>query len=102
MKKILNKKIVGAYADAIIELITKGNCTVETTKNIKETLFALKEDWCDVTVEKYAQIGVLLDAAYDISNKYCIENKVLDYGCNEFFQNMLDLWSVSEDKTIKE
>lgn len=98
--KILNKKIVGAYADAIIELITKGNCTIETTKNIKETLFALKEDWCDETVEKYAQIGVLLDDAYAISNKYCIENKVLDYGCDEFFQIMVDLWHTSANITI--
>jgi len=100
--KILNKKIVGAYADAIIELITKGNCTVETTKNIKETLFALKEEWCDETADKYAQIGVLLDAAYAISTKYCIENKVLDYGCDEFFQVMLDLWHTSANITIKD
>lgn len=89
--KILNKKIIGAYADAIIELISNGGCTVETTKNIKETLFALKDDWCDETVYKYAQIGVLLDAAYDISNRYCIENKVLDSDCTDFYFKMLEL-----------
>ncbi len=89
--KILNKKIVGAYADAIIELITKGNCTVETTKNIKETLFALKDDWCDETVEKYAQIGVVLDMAYTVANRYCIEKKVLDSDCTDFFYKMLEL-----------
>lgn len=92
--KILNRNIIGAYASAIIELISNGGCTVETTKNIRETLFALKEDWCDETVEKYAQIGVNLDMAYTISNKYFIENKVLDSDCDDFFYKMLELISV--------
>ena len=89
--KILNKKIISAYAEAIIEVINNGGCTVETTKNIRETLFALKEDWCDVTLEKYAQVGVVLDMAFTISNKYCIENKVIDSDCTDFFYKMLEL-----------
>ena len=89
--KILNKKIISAYAKAIIDLISNGDCTVETTKNIRDTLFALKEDWCDVTLEKYAQVGVILDTAFTISNKYCIENKVLDSNCTDFFYKMLEL-----------
>ena len=89
--KILNKKIISAYANAILELISNGDCTVETTKNIRDTLFALKEDWCDVTLEKYAQVGVILDMAFTISNKYCIENKVLDSDCTDFFYKMLEL-----------
>ena len=92
--KILNKKIIGAYANAIIELISNGGCTVETTKNIRETLFTLKEDWCDETVEKYAQIGVLLDAAYTVANRFCIENKVLDSDCDDFLYKMMELLSV--------
>lgn len=91
MKEIISKKIVGAYAEAIIELISKGDNTFETTLNIREILGNLKEDWCDETVEKYAQIGVLLDDAYAISNKYCIENKVLDSDCTDFFYKMLEL-----------
>ena len=89
--KILNKKIISAYAEAIIELISNGGCTVETTKNIRDTLFTLKEDWCDVTLEKYAQVGVVLDMAFTISNKYCIENKVIDSDCTDFFYKMLEL-----------
>ena len=89
--KILNKNIISAYAKAIIEMISNGGCTVETTKNIRETLFALKEDWCDVTLEKYAQVGVVLDMAFTISNKYCIENKVIDSDCTDFFYKMLEL-----------
>lgn len=89
--KILNKNIISAYAKAIIEMISNGGCTIETTKNIRETLFALKEDWCDVTLEKYAQVGVILDMAFTISNKYCIENKVIDSDCTDFFYKMLEL-----------
>lgn len=89
--KILNKNIISAYAGAIIELISNGGCTIETTKNIRDTLFALKEDWRDVTLEKYAQIGVVLDMAFTISNKYCIENKVIDSDCTDFFYQMLEL-----------
>ena len=89
--KILNKKIISAYAEAIIELISNGGCTVETTKNIRDTLFALKEDWRDITLEKYAQVGVVLDMAFTISNKYCIENKVIDSDCTDFFYKMLEL-----------
>ena len=89
--KILNKNIISAYAKAIIELISNGGCTIETTKNIRDTLFSLKEDWCDVTLEKYAQVGVILDTAFAISNEYCIENKVLDSDCTDFFYKMLEL-----------
>ena len=89
--KILNKNIISAYAGAIIELISNGDCTDETTENIRDTLFALKEAWCDVTLEKYAQVGVILDTAFTISNKYCIENKVLDSDCTDFFYKMLEL-----------
>ena len=76
--KILNKNIISAYAGAIIELISNGGCTIETTKNIRDTLFALKEDWCDVTLEKYAQIGVLLDNAYYIASQLCTWNEALN------------------------
>lgn len=89
--KILNKNIISAYAGAIIEMISNGGCTIETTKNIRDTLFALKEDWRDVTLEKYAQVGVILDMAFTISNKYCIENKVIDSDCTDFFYQMLEL-----------
>ena len=82
--KILNKKIISAYAEAIINLISKGDCTVETTKNIRDTLFALKEDWCDVTLEKYAQIGVRLDEAYYIVDYLCTYNEALNWDSTEY------------------
>ena len=82
--KILNKKIISAYAKAIIDLISNGDCTVETTKNIRDTLFALKEDWCDVTLEKYAQIGVLLDNAYYIVDYLCTYNEALNWDSTEY------------------
>lgn len=81
---ILNKKIISAYAGAIIELISNGGCTIETTKNIRDTLFALKEDWCDVTVEKHAQIGVLLDMAYYIVSELCTLNEALNWDSTKY------------------
>lgn len=94
---IISKKIIGAYAEAIIELISKGDNTFETTLNIRETLGNLKDDWCDETVERYAQIGVVLDMAYTVANRYCIEHKVIDSDCTDFFYKMLELVRICGD-----
>lgn len=98
--KILNKNIISAYAKAIIEMISNGGCTIETTKNIRDTLFTLKEDWCDVTVEKYAQIGVRLDEAYGIVSQLCTLNEVLDMDNTEylpFTHIMFELYAFGDE-----
>lgn len=98
--KILNKNIISAYAGAIIEMISNGDCTVETTKNIRDTLFALKEDWCDVTLEKYAQIGVLLDEAYGIVSQLCTLNEALNMDSTEYlpFEHiMIELYAFGDE-----
>ena len=82
--KILNKNIISAYANAILELISKGDCTVETTKNIRDMLFALKEDWCPVTLEDYAEIGVRLINAYYIVDYLCTYNEALNWDSTEY------------------
>ena len=97
--KILNKNIISAYAKAIIDMISNGGCTVETTKNIRDTLFALKEDWCDVTLEKYAQIGVLLDSAYYIASQLCTWNEALNWDSTEYlpFEHiMIELYAFGD------
>ena len=82
--KILNKKIISAYAKEIIDMISNGGCTVETTKNIRDMLFALKKDWCDVTVEKYVEIFVRLHEAYYIVDYLCTYNEALNWDSTEY------------------
>ena len=88
--KILTKNIVAAYAGAIVDLLYN-NHTIETTRNIRETLYWLKNDWIDETIDKYAQVGVLLDRAFDIAVRYCEDDMVLDSDCDDFLYTMLEL-----------
>ena len=98
--KILNKKIISAYAEAIIDMISNGDCTVETTKNIRDTLFALKKDWHDVTLEKYVEIFVRLNEAYWTVSRLCSWNEVLDMSNTEylpFYHIMIELYAFGDE-----
>lgn len=88
--KILNKKIIAAYAEAMLDLL-EHQPTMENTRNIRETLYWLKNDWVDESADDYAQVGVFLDRLFGIAERFVDEDTYLDYDADEFVYGLIEL-----------
>lgn len=87
--KIISKYIIASYAEAILDIM-EHNPTKENTKNIRETLEEIYEEWdefCSTASEdesgKYDEIYTILDKLTAMSAEYVDAGDYLDFG-NEY------------------
>lgn len=84
--KIISKYIIASYAEAILDIM-EHNPTKENTKNIRETLEEIYEEWdefCSTVSEdesgKYGEIYTILGQLTAIATEYVEADDYLDYG----------------------
>lgn len=95
--RIINKHIIALYAEVILDLM-EHHPTKENTKNIRETLEEIYEEWDEFysdapkdELEKYDEIYTILDKLTTIAAEYVAADDYLDYDNDDMVYGLIQL-----------
>lgn len=102
--KILNKQIIGAYANVMLDIM-ENNPSKENTKNIKETLenmfLALERDYLlnfsEDEKKEYAEVYKILDKLSTTAIVSFIKGEVIDFDNDEMFKGLIQLVQLGKE-----
>ncbi len=96
--KILNKQIISAYANVMLDIM-ENNPSKENTKNIKETLenmfLSLERDYLlnfsEDEKKEYAEVYKILDKLSTTAIVSFIKGEIIDFDNDEMFKGLIKL-----------
>lgn len=102
--KILNKQIIGAYANVMLDIM-ENNPSKENTKNIKETLedifLTLEKNYClnfsEDEKKEYAEVYKILDKLSTTAIVSFIKGEIIDFDNDEMFKGLIQLVQLGKE-----
>lgn len=102
--KILNKQIISAYANVMLDIM-ENNPSKENTKNIKETLenmfLALERDYLlnfsEDEKKEYAEVYKILDKLSTSAIVSFIKGEIIDFDNDEMFKCLIQLVQLGKE-----
>lgn len=102
--KILNKQIIGAYANAMLDIM-ESSSSMENTKNIKETLedifLTFEKNYClnfsEDEKKEYAEVYKILDKLSTTAIVSFIKGEVIDFDNDEMFKGLIQLVQLGKE-----
>ena len=102
--KILNKQIISAYANVMLDIM-ENNPSKENTKNIKETLedifLTLEKNYClnfsEDEKKEYAEVYKILDKLSTTAIVSFIKGEIIDFDNDEMFKGLIQLVQLGKD-----
>lgn len=102
--KILNKQIISAYANVMLDIM-ENNPSKESTKNIKETLedifLAFDKNYhlnfSEDEKKEYAEIYKILDKLSTTAIVSFIKGEIIDFDNDEIFKGLIQLVQLGKE-----
>lgn len=102
--KILNKQIIGAYANVMLDIM-ENNPSKENTKNISETIedlyLTLDKNYClkfsEDEKKEYAEVYNILDKLSTAATVSFIRGEVIDFDNDEVFKGLIQLVQLGKE-----
>lgn len=102
--KILNKQIIGAYVNAMLDIM-ENNPSKENTVYIKETLedifLTLFKNYCLIFSEEekkeYAEVYKILDKLSTAAIVSFIKGEIIDFDDDEMFNGLIQLAQLGKE-----